>query len=98
MDMYDLMRPYVVIMNLLTLIWFIVLQYFRFKDTGRACTGDFLVGLKKPGDYNSVYLKTQGNWIFMYIVAQYLLFILCKIVSVVITNRLESMYEEKKAT
>ena len=33
----------------------------------------------------------------MYVVAQYLLFILCKIVSVVITNRLESMYEEKKA-
>lgn len=57
-DMYDLMRPYVWIANLLTLIWFISLQYFRFKDTGRACCGDFLVNVKKPGDYGSVYMPS----------------------------------------
>ena len=46
-DMFDLMRPYVVICNLLTLVWFFSLQYFRLKSTGRACSGDYLVDDKE---------------------------------------------------
>mmetsp|Transcript_14537 Transcript_14537/g.24808 ORF Transcript_14537/g.24808 Transcript_14537/m.24808 type:complete len:153 (+) Transcript_14537:36-494(+) len=41
-DMFELMRPYVIITNLLTLAWFATLQYFRFKPTGRACSGDYI--------------------------------------------------------
>ena len=48
-DMFELMRPYVIITNLLTLAWFISIQYYRFKDTGRACSGDFLV--EKPTNF-----------------------------------------------
>ena len=92
--MQDLMRPYVWIINLLTLIWFISLQYFRFKDTGRACCGDFLVNMKKPGDYGAVYLPSQGQWIFVFVVAQYILFIIQRIIIIIITNRLESQFEE----
>ena len=46
-DMYQMMRPYVLLVNLATFVWFIALQYFRLKDTGKACSGDFL-GDKKP--------------------------------------------------
>ena len=55
-ELFDLMRPYVIIMNLLTLIWFIALQYYRFKDTGKACAGEFLNPKKLPGNYGSLYL------------------------------------------
>ena len=56
-DMFDMMRPYVILTNLATLTWFISLQYFRFKDTGRACSGDFL-GLKLPANFNTIYLSS----------------------------------------
>jgi len=41
--MYDLLRPYLIIVNLGFFAWFVVLQYFRFKPTGLACAGDFLL-------------------------------------------------------
>ena len=37
-------KLWIVLVNLLSLIWFISLQYFRFKDTGRACSGDYITG------------------------------------------------------
>ena len=43
-EMYDATRPWVLLIHLLSLIWFIALQYYRFKTTGRACSGDFLQG------------------------------------------------------
>ena len=39
--MFDVMRPYVILNNLITLAWFVLLQYYRFKPSGRACSGDF---------------------------------------------------------
>ena len=54
-DLFEVMRPYVIIINLLTLVWFIALQYYRFKDTGRACGGEFL-GKNKPGNYGTLYM------------------------------------------
>ena len=42
--MHDTMRPYIIIANLGGLVWFVALQYLRFKDSGRACSGDFLTG------------------------------------------------------
>ena len=61
-DMFDMMRPYVILTNLATLTWFISLQYFRFKDTGRACSGDFL-GPKLPANFNTIYLGNLGGWL-----------------------------------
>ena len=39
---FDSVRPLVIIVNLMSLIWFFSLQYFRFRDPGRACSGDYL--------------------------------------------------------
>ena len=95
-DMYEIMRPYVMLINLCTFAWFVTVQYFRFKDTGRACSGDFL-GPKPPANFNTIYLGGQGQWLLVYIVSQYALYILCKIVAIIITNKLETEFEERKA-
>ena len=58
-DMFEMMRPYVILTNLTTLTWFFILQYYRFKDTGKACSGDFL-GPKLPANYNTIYLGNLG--------------------------------------
>mmetsp|Transcript_36801 Transcript_36801/g.56344 ORF Transcript_36801/g.56344 Transcript_36801/m.56344 type:complete len:118 (+) Transcript_36801:227-580(+) len=94
-DMFETMRPFVILTNLLTFIWFIFLQYYRFRDSGRACSGDFLT--TEPANFKTVYLGDEGQWIQIFIVAQYTLYILCKIVSLIITNRLEAEFEQKKA-
>lgn len=65
--MFDLMRPYIIITNLMSLIWFVALQYYRFKDTGRACSGDLLK--KMPGNFGQVYMPEQGQWFRYYIIA-----------------------------
>ena len=41
--MFDKMRPVVIIVSLGSLVWFYYLCYFRFKDSGRACSGDYLL-------------------------------------------------------
>ena len=96
-DMFHLMRPYVICINLITLVWFVSLQYYRFKDTGRACAGDFLTRDKKPGNYTSVYLESQGEWLRIYIISHYCVYIIQKLVSIVITNKLEADFERKRS-
>ena len=66
-QMFDMMRPYVICTNLCTFTWFLFLQYYRFKETGRACSGDFLT--KIPANYGTIYLGDQGQWFMVYIVA-----------------------------
>ena len=83
------MRPYVIINNLVMLIWFICLQYFRFKDTGRACAGEF-IGKTIPGNYGTLYLPTFGAWIKWFIIIHYTVYILSKCVSIIVTNKLEA--------
>lgn len=95
-DMFDLMRPYVIVTNMLTLSWFITLQYFRFKETGRSCSGDYL-GTKHPDNFNTVYLGNQGTWFMYYIASHYILYVLQKIVCIFITNRHETDYERKRS-
>ena len=56
--MFDMMRPYVIMTNLATFTWFILLQYYRFKETGRACSGDYLT--KMPANNGTVYLQDEG--------------------------------------
>ena len=54
-EMYYTMRPMVIFINLISFVWFISIQYFRFKETGRACSGDFVnVGVAK-------YLNRKGE-------------------------------------
>ena len=80
--------------NLLFIAWFISLQIYRFKDTGRACAGEFLK--TTPGNYGSVYLPEQGTWLKIYIISQYVLYLVSKVVSIVITNRLEAQYDSER--
>ena len=96
-DMFDTMRPYVILTNLMTFAWFVTLQVFRFNETGKACSGDYL-GPKLPANFNTIYLGSLGQWLFIYIVAQYALYIISKVCSIIITNSLEAEFEEKKAT
>lgn len=93
--MFDLMRPYVIITNLLTLAWFTCLQYYRFKPEGRACSGDYLTST--PKNYNTIYLGNQGQFLLYYIGAHYTIYIIQKIASICITNKHEMEFEKKKS-
>ena len=95
--MFEMMRPYVIITNLLTLSWFITLQYYRFKPTGRACSGDFVNDKDKPKNFATIYLGNQGQFLLYYIIAHYCVYIIQKIVSICITNKHEMEFEKKKS-
>ena len=95
--MFEMMRPYVIITNLLTLSWFVALQYYRFKPTGRACSGDFLSKENKPKNFATIYLGNQGQFILYYIIAHYFVYIVQKIASICITNKHEMEFEKKKS-
>ena len=73
-DMFELMRPYVIITNLMTLTWFIAMQYYRFKDTGRACSGDLLI--EKPETFGDIYLADEGKFFAYYIISHYAVYII----------------------
>ena len=94
-DMFEMMRPYVIITNLLTLTWFIAIQYFRFKETGRACSGEYLT--KMPENFATVYLGNEGKWFTYYVISHYTVYILQKIICICITNRHETEYEKRKS-
>ena len=94
-DMFELMRPYVIITNLVTLAWFVALQYYRFKDTGKACSGDLLI--EKPENFADVYLSDEGTFMQYYIFAHYGVYVIQKIVCICITNKHETEYEKRKA-
>ena len=87
--MFDGMRPYVICANLVTLSWFVLLQVYRFRDTGRACSGDF-------GTSKFPQLDRSGSIILYYVIAQYTFYILQKILSICITNAFETEFEKKK--
>ena len=88
------MRPFVIVNNLVFITWFAALQIYRFKDTGRACTGEFLK--VTPGNYGSVYLPEQGTWFKIYIISQYVLYLVQKVISIMITNKLEAQYDTER--
>ena len=103
--MFDRMRPIVVLINLGSLVWFYNLHFFRFKDSGRACSGDYFLWGTEPTEKETlqslrsskIYMVEQGQWFLLYIVMQYMVYFVCKIISLVITNNLEAEFEEKKA-
>ncbi len=39
--MFNSMKPFVYLVNVASFLWFGALQFYRFKDSGRACSGDF---------------------------------------------------------
>ena len=90
---FDRLRPFVILINLVSLVWFYQLQFYRFKESGRACSGDYLLwGEEKPKKdlrASKVYLVEEGQWFLVYIICQYTVYIVCKIISLVITNNLE---------
>ena len=87
--MFEIMRPYVILGNLITLAWFILLQYYRFKPSGRACSGDF-------GATEGTQIRRSGQILLGYIVSQYIFYMMQKCVSICITNRHETELEERK--
>ena len=93
--MFEIMRPYVIFTNLATLAWFIILQYYRFKPSGRSCSGDYLV--TPPANFASLYLTLEGEYLMYYVIAHFSVYIIQKIVCVCITNRHETEYEKKKS-
>ena len=92
--MFDVMRPVTILINLCVFVWFCMLQYYRFRSEGMACSGDYLV--KVPEDYDEVYLRQEGRWFLIYIVAQYVIFVFTKVISVSLTNKLEAEFQENK--
>ena len=104
--MFDAVRPCVTMINLMSFIWFVAIQYFRFSDTGRACSGDFLSEAvvkftfsedESKNDLPSYILRDQGSWFFLYIVLQYLVYLISKIITTVIYNKLRAEFDETKA-
>ena len=41
--MHDKMKVWVIIGNLFMFVWFVALHYYRFKDSGQACSGDYIL-------------------------------------------------------
>ena len=94
------MRPYVIGINLVTLVWFITLQYFRFSGPGRTCSGDYLnmaEPRKLPKQWKQLYVYNEGGFLLYYIVSHYIAFILQKIMCICITNKAEVEFERKKS-
>ena len=93
--MFEMMRPYVIITNLVTLAWFIALQYYRFRAPGKACSGEFLT--KMPENYSSLYLADEGKWFTFYVISHYCVYIFQKIICICITNRHETEFEKRRS-
>ena len=104
--MYYTRRPMVIFINLFSFVWFIAIQYFRFKETGRACSGDFVnVGVAKylnrkgsdaitaTKEEQKYLLADQGFWFLIFVVAQYALYILTKVSTIIINNKLEAEFD-----
>ena len=89
------LRPLDHILNFLHIIWFGALIYFRFKDSGRACSGDF-IGLEKPKNFTKLYIWEEGRWILIYCILQVLLVIYSKIISLSKVNKLYAQIEERE--
>ena len=96
--MYYILRPIVFFMNLAFLLWFFALQYYRFKNTGRACSGDFVLGSSHVFNYNDekLYLVTEGKWMVNFIIMQYLVFFIGKFAAIYVSNDLEGEFESIK--
>ena len=93
-DMQRIMRPYVLVTKAVFFLWFVALCYYRFRDTGRACSGDFLDPTHMPANYSTVYLADEGHWTLCFIVMQMILWIVSKIVSLIIYNKIVAESEE----
>lgn len=50
-----------------------------------------------PENYGTVYLGDQGMCMFVYIVAQYVVYIVSKVTGIIIVNRVKADYDEKRA-
>ena len=92
--MFATMRPFVILMNIVTLVWFVFLQYYRFKDTGRACSGGFL---DENANVNSFYMVEEGQWIMIYTIAHLIVYIVLKIAAIIITNAITTRFDEERA-
>ena len=54
--------------------------------------------LDYPENYATVFLADQGMCMFVYIIAQYVVYLISKITGIIIVNRVKADYDEKRAT
>merc|ERR1711912_201295 len=90
--MFKIMKPYVLLANILMLLWFIALQYYRFMPNGRACSGDFIDSKNVPADYAEVYLKVWGTFILGYIIVHYIAMVFVILLTRRINNKHKGEY------
>ena len=89
---FDSAKIAAIVARIFFCVWFVALLYTRFRNTGRACSGDYLTN--QPANYNSLYLIGFGQWISIYAALQILLWVLSTIMTIVIKNRLEQARDE----
>ena len=57
--MYEKMRLWVYLGNIFVLLWFITLQVVRFREPGRACSGDYYLGYDFDLPHVKYFAKTE---------------------------------------
>ena len=57
--MHEKMKLWVIIANLATLAWFIALQYYRLKDSGQACSGDYQLYGRDNADFKFNHIRNM---------------------------------------
>ena len=84
-------KPFALLARILFLVWFSLLLYFRFRNTGQACSGD---GLQSEPRVSGLYLIGWGYWLKLYGIMQTVLWILCRILQLIVSNRVRTEIEE----
>ena len=59
--MFDKMRLWVILTNLAVLGWFFTLHWYRFKESGKACSGDYHLGYPCNVEFR-INLKSSEKW------------------------------------
>ena len=58
--MFTSMKGWVIIVNIFTLAWFIFLQYYRYHEGGKTCSGDYYLGYA-DNQFDDEYFKRGFN-------------------------------------
>lgn len=59
--MFSKMKVPVILINILTLIWFGFLHYYRFGESGQACSGDYHLYGKEAFEFKPEYMGFENS-------------------------------------
>ena len=90
------MQCIVVLIKLISFFWFVVLQYYRFKLSGRTCSGKFRIIFEEEEQEEepTFILQEQGLWFLVFVVAQYILFFMSRLWTVVLQHKMTSQRDK----